>query len=154
MDKEKAMLFDARRRGPTGPLLAALMQAQQADEEALAYPRLEALAVSLCDHCDELHSPLVWPVGAAAERLVGASVLTSEGSIRVRGWRDDLRGERVLLATVTAVTPLSLVEAAKHARAMGAIEVHVCGVSVSGLSAELSDVFDSRRVLGEELVPA
>ncbi len=80
--------------------------------------------------------------------LAGAAVLASEGEMRVRGWTDDIRGERILLAPVAAVTPLGLVEAAEHAHAMGASEVHACGIEVAGLDApELSAVFDSRDVL-------
>jgi len=100
-------------------------------------------------------SPLVWPVGEAAERLTGAAVLASEGEVRARGWADDVGGERVLLATVAAVTPLSLVEAAHHARAMGAVEVHAWGVEVAGLEvSELEGVFDGCGFLGRELIAA
>jgi hypothetical protein len=85
-----------------------------------SYPELSTYASSLVMLSEELGSPVVWPVGDAAERLAGAAVLASEGELRVRGWVDDMRGERVLLITVAAVTPLGLVEAAKEARTIGA----------------------------------
>jgi hypothetical protein len=109
--------------------------------------------LSLAALCEDMGSPLVWPVGEAAERLAGAAVLASEGDTRVRGWTDDVRGERVLLATVAAVSPLGLIAAAEHARAMGAAEVHACGIEVAGLDApELAGVFDSRCHLADLLL--
>jgi hypothetical protein len=131
-----------------GPALRTLIETQRANEEATAFPRIAALARALGELSEALGAPLVWPVGEAADRLAGAAVLASAGEMRVRGWTDDIRGERVLLATVAAVTPLGLVEAAKHARALGASEVHACGLEVPGLdSPDLHDVFDSRGLL-------
>jgi hypothetical protein len=133
-----------------GPLLTNLISAHRTAERVTAYPELYSYASSLVALCEDMGSPVVWPVGDAAERLAGAAVLASEGEVRVRGWTDDVRGERVLLATVAAVTPLGLVEAAKQARAMGASEVHAFGIDVPGLDApELSVVFDSHGVLAE-----
>lgn len=79
----------------------------------------------------------VWPVGPAAERLAGAVVLFTEGRVRLRDWSNTLAGERVLLVAVAAATPIALVAAAEHARALGAVAVHACGVAVQG--AERSD---------------
>jgi hypothetical protein len=116
-----------------GPLLAALIDAQREDEAALSYPRIASLAYAVAEHCDQLDQPLVLPVGEAAERLLGATIVVSEGEVRQRGWTADLAGERVLLLCVSAVSPSSLVKAAGHARALGAVEVHACGVNVAGL---------------------
>lgn len=133
-----------------GPLLANLVAVHRTAERVTSYPELSSYASSLVALCEDMGSPVVWPVGDAAERLAGAAVLVSEGEVRVRGWADDVRGERVLLATVAAVTPLGLVEAAKQARAMGASEVHAVGVEVAGLDApELGAVFDGRGSLAE-----
>jgi hypothetical protein len=135
-----------------GPLLTNLVAAHKAAERAIAYPELPHYAASLADLCDDMGSPLVWPVGEAAERLAGAAVLVSEGETRVRGWTDDLRGERALLVAVAAVSPLGLIEAARHARALGAYEVHACSIDVAGLDApELRAVFDSRDTLSPRL---
>jgi hypothetical protein len=132
----------------TGPLLRDLIRAQQADEHLLSYPELARLGVALEKRCRNLSSPLVWPVGDAAERLAGAAVLASEGRVRVRGWTEDVGGERVLLLATAAVSPLSLVQSAGYARALGAAEVHACGIEVSGIDCErFGRVFDSYGVL-------
>jgi len=138
-----------------GPLLAALIDAQREDEAALSYPRITSLASALAEHCDDLGQPVVLPMGEAADRLLGATVVISEGEVRPRGWTGDLAGERVLLLCVSAVSPSSLVEAASHARAMGAIEVHACGVNVAGLTpgAHLA-AFDSYSAIDDVCVPA
>jgi hypothetical protein len=133
----------------SGPLLAALIDAQREDEAALSYPRITSLAFALAEHCDDLGQPVVLPVGEAADRLLGATVVISEGEVRPRGWTGDLAGERVLLLSVSAVSPSSLVEAAGHARAMGAIEVHACGVNVTGLDDGARRAgFDSCATIG------
>jgi hypothetical protein len=123
--------------------LAALLAAHRTAEQITAYPELHSYASRLAVLCKDMDSPLVWPVGEAAERLAGAAVLESEGGIRVRGWTDDITEERVMLVTVAAVTPLALVQAADHARSMGAVEVHACGVVVAGLDAEALGIYDS-----------
>jgi hypothetical protein len=155
MKRTRALLSIGPDETNAGPALRHLIEIQRANEDATTFPRIAALAAALIDLSDDLGAPLVWPVGEAAQRLAGASVLKSEGEIRVRGWTDDIRGERVLLMTVAAVSPLELVEAAKHARALGASEVHACGADVAGLdSPELHDVFDSRDLLACELALA
>jgi hypothetical protein len=132
--------------------LTNLISAHRTAERVTAYPDLHRYASSLVALCEDMDSPLVWPVGNAAERLAGAAVLASEGDVRVRGWADDVRREHVLLVTVAAVSPLGLVEAARQARAMGASEVHAVGIEVAGLDApELSAVLDGRGPLATQL---
>jgi hypothetical protein len=144
-----------REHTTAGPLLSNLVSAHRAAERATAYPELSAYASSLAALCEDMGSPLVWPVDEAAQRLAGAAVLTSQGELRLRGWTDEIRGERVLLTCVAAVSPLGLIEAARHARTLGAIEVHACGIEVTGFdSPELHDVFDSRDVLTRQLIAA
>lgn len=131
-----------------GPLLGNLIRAHERAEAATAYPGLAALADALAERCEELDSPLVWPVGGAAERVAGAAVLRTEGAVRVRGWVDGVAGYKVLLVAVGHVSPLEMVAAARHARAMGASQVHAFGVDVAGLAAdELGPAFDSRSEL-------
>jgi hypothetical protein len=138
-----------------GPLLGNLVRAHEQAEAVTSYPSLAALADALADRCRELDAPLVWPVGGAAERVAGAAVLSSEGEVRVRGWVDGVAGETVLLVAVAHVSPLELVAAAGHATAMGADQVHACGVEVAGLNAdELGPVFESRSELEPALLPA
>jgi hypothetical protein len=119
-----------------GPLLREVIQAQQTDHEAVSYPQLRGYAAALQQRCRELDDVLVWPVGDAAERLTGAAVLFSKGGVRVRGWSEPVSGERVLLVAVAAATPLALVDAAIRARALGATEVHACGIAVTGAATE------------------
>jgi hypothetical protein len=125
-----------------GPMLRDVMTAQRIDEEATAYPRLEAYCAALAVSCDDLDEPIVWPVGSAAERLAGAAVLLSKGRVRVRGWSSRLDGERVLVLAVGAVTPIGLHAAAQQARALGAREVHGCGIAIEDM-----DGFDIRAGL-------
>ncbi len=120
-----------------GPGLAEVLATQSFDEQAVGYPQLERYAHALAKLCRELSYPLVWPVGPAAERLAGAAVIVSRGRIRPRGWTVSLRGERVLLVTVSSITPLPLFAAADQATLLGVAEVLACGVCVQGLEHAL-----------------
>lgn len=115
-----------------GPALEELLGAQREEDEALAYPSVVRYAAALADLCRRLRSPLVWPVGAAAERLAGAAIIESSGTVRIRGWHKDLSGERVLLLAGAAVTPLGLCAAADQAREFGVREVMATGIRVEG----------------------
>lgn len=135
-------------RPPEGPLLKQLLDVYRMNEEALRHPQISELAAGLSNRIRELGSPIVWPVGEAAERLAGASVLIS-GDLRLRGWIDDLRDEAVLAVSLAASSPVELVEAGKLARALGAKAVHACGWNVAGLdSQEWTGVFDTVSSLG------
>ena len=116
-----------------GPVLDEVLQAQRADDEAVSYPRLEHLAKALVELCRQLDNPVVWPVGRAAERLAGSAIALAAGQLRVRGAATDLTDQLVLLVTVTAVTPIPLLEAAEQAHRLGATKVFGCGVRVEGL---------------------
>ncbi len=116
-----------------GPALGELLKAQQEEDDSLAYPRLKEYAAALGALCRRLGSPIVWPVGAAAERLAGAAIVESRGEVRLRGWNDDLSDERVLLLAGAAVTPLGLCAAAEQARCFGVREVMATGIRVDGV---------------------
>jgi hypothetical protein len=116
-----------------GPGLAAVLAAQRLDEEAVDYPAIGGYAGALARLCSTIDDPCVWPVGAAAERLAGAALVFGCGRMRVRGWSSDLAGQRVLLVTVAATTPLPLFVAAEQALSLGAREVLACGVHVQGI---------------------
>jgi hypothetical protein len=115
-----------------GPLLAELVDAQVAAERELAYPNVRVWAQQVVQLCERLGGPLVWPVDAPAERLAGAAEVVGGGRLRVRGWTHGCEGERVLLLSVTAVTPAGILAAAEHARRLGAREVYACGVHIGG----------------------
>lgn len=118
-----------------GSSLGELLAAQQDDDDALLYPSLQAYAGAVAELCQRLRSPMVWPVGPTAERLAGAAVVESCGGVRLRGWNDDLSGERVLLLAGAAVTPLGLYAAAEQARRLGVSEVMAAGIRVAGVEA-------------------
>lgn len=127
-----------------GPLLAGLLDVHKMNEEALEGPQLERLAAALVTRCCDLGRPLIWPVGDAATRLAGAAVLVAKGDIKIRGWVDDIRGTPVLLASLAAATPLEMVDAARHARALGASAVHAFGWNVADMSSPgFESAFDS-----------
>jgi hypothetical protein len=115
-----------------GPLLARLLAAQRLEEHVVGHPQLEAVADGLIDRAHELGDCLVWPIGAAAERVAGVVTLRSEGDVRVGTWNTDVRGTRLLLFVVAGVTPLMLSAAAEQLRRRGASEIHGCGVDVVG----------------------
>lgn len=111
-----------------GPLLEALLAAQRESESVVSYPEIERWAAALVDLSEELGEPLLFPVTAMAERLVGAAVAAGQGRLRVRSHCTTLEGESVLLLDLSAVTPLQILEAAQHARLLGAGEVKGCAV--------------------------
>lgn len=127
-----------------GPLLAGLLEAQSRDGTAVAYPSIEDVAEAVIARAHELDA-VVWPVGAAAERIAGAATVLAEGEVAVGTWNARLDSERVLLFAVSGATPLSLVVAAAQVRSMGAAEVHACGVHVVG--AEDADAWESFTTL-------
>lgn len=127
-----------------GPALEEIRAAQREDDEAAQHPQLKSYATALAKMCRDLGDPVVWPVGPPAERLAGAAVILSGGEVFARGWTTDITGKRVLLVTVTAVTPLPLLAAAERARRLGATEIYSCGVRVEGLrSDELPETLDA-----------
>lgn len=116
-----------------GPALDELRAPQREDDEAAQYPQLESYSNALAKMCDDPGYPTLWPVGPAVERLAGEVVILSRGKVPTQGWNTDITSKRVLLVTVTAVTPLPLLAAAQHARSLGTAEVYSCAVRVQGV---------------------
>lgn len=135
--------------GDHGPLLREVLQVQHIEEALTRYPAIEDLAQSLATLSDALDSPLIWPVGPAAERLAGAAVLVGRGALRIRGWGSMLGGERVLVVALVAAGPLSVLQAVEQAYSMGAVEVHSCGVDVAGIEAGPAELVQSFTPLAE-----
>ncbi|MHB1582404.1 MAG: hypothetical protein ACYCU7_07030 [Acidimicrobiales bacterium] len=114
-----------------GPGLIELLGAQDLAEEIVSWPLLERYATALSALQQVLPGrPVVWPTDPAAERLAGAAALVGGQSFRLRGWGQLLDGEHVLLTVVVALSPLPLSQAARHARALGAVSVVGCGADV------------------------
>lgn len=115
-----------------GPLLARLLAAQRLEEDVVNHPQIEAVADGVIDRVHALGDCLVWPIGAAAERVAGVVTARSQGDVRVGTWNTDVKGTRLLLFVVAGVTPLTLSAAAEQLHRRGASEVHGCGVDVVG----------------------
>ena len=113
-----------------GPLLNRLLGAQRLEEQAVAYPEIEAVADAVMRRAVDLGDCLVWPVGAAAERVAGVATARARGAMSVAAWNTPVQGRRLLLLTVAAVSPLGLTSTAEQLRARGAIEIHACGLDV------------------------
>jgi hypothetical protein len=137
-----------------GPLLKRVLDAQREEEAATQYPAIEALGRALERVVKEMDGPIVWPLGAAAERIAGAATLLSRGGVQTTGWTDGVADQRVLLLGVASVSPLPFIVAAEHARRLGASEVHACGLTVAGLeSSQTESGLDSyRRLSGAPVV--
>jgi len=116
-----------------GDYLADILRTQRLESEAVTFPAIEATALALEELARRIGVLLVWPVGAAAERIAGASTFLSAGSLRVRDWNAFVPGEDVLLFVVASLTPLPLLVAARQALNMGARSVLACGLYVHGV---------------------
>ncbi len=141
-------MFTPSRDVSTGPLLDGLLTAQRRDEEATSHPLLAEYARRVVALSRRLGNPVLWPVGPAAERLAGAAVLAGEGAVRVRGWSGAPAARVLLLATV-ATSPIELVGAGSHARALNAASVHACAIDVEGIETVDKGAFDSFTALGD-----
>ena len=124
-----------------GPLLTRLVAAQQFEERAVSYPAIEQIADSLIARAKELGDCMIWPIGAAAERIAGVATAREQGRIEVGCWNTLVVGRRLLVFSVVAVSPLSLAAAAGQLRRRGAAEIHGCGVDITGASE--ADCFES-----------
>ena len=143
--KEKAEELSSVEPLPAqGPLLAGIVRSQREAETIVGnHETLSVAATAVVEYLRNLRSPLVWPVGEAADRLVGAASLVAAGTLRQRGWTDDLRGERVVVLAVADATSLALQQAARHARQLGAVEVHGCRIGLSQAECAADDGFDA-----------
>lgn len=133
------MITEAPERACIGPLLDGVLRAQRADEEATSHPLIGVYAERVVEAACCCDVPLLWPVGDAASRLVGAAVLVGKGAVRARGWSAPITDQSVMLVATITTTPLEVIAASSHARALGARTVHACGIEVTGIE----DVVDT-----------
>jgi len=126
-----------------GPLLDGVLRAQRADEQATAFPLICTYAERVVAASRAFAETLIWPVGDAAERLVGAAVLIGQGSVHARGWSTPMAGRNVLLVAATSTSPLEIITAASRARALGARSVHACGIDIAGIDDVPDGTLDS-----------
>jgi hypothetical protein len=115
-----------------GPLLERVLEAQRLEAEVVGYSRIDAVADAVIDRATELRDCLVWPVGAAAERIVGVVTARAREAIDVGSWNTPVERRHILLVAVAAVSPLPLEAAACQLRVRGAAAIHGCGVDVRG----------------------
>jgi hypothetical protein len=117
-------------RGTAGPLLSELLNAQSLEAQIVDFPQIEAAADAVMHRAVDLGDCLVWPVGAAAERVAGVVTARGRGAIDVGSWNTPVQGRRLLLVLIAAVSPLELNGAAEQLRLRGAAEIHACGIDV------------------------
>lgn len=132
-----------------GPLLEAVLSAQRGDEEATSHPLLAEYARRVVALSQRLGNPVLWPVGPAAERLAGAAAVTGEGAVHVRGWSSSLPATNVLLIATVATSPIELLVAGSHARALDAASLHACAIDIAGIEDVPEGTFDSFTELGD-----
>jgi hypothetical protein len=137
------MISEARTSPRIGPLLDGVLRAQRADEQATGFPMIGTYAERVVAATRAYSEPLLWPVGDAAERVVGAAVLVGRGSVHARGWSTTMTGRNVLLVATTSTTPLEIIAAASQARALGARSVHACGIDIAGVEDIAEGTLDS-----------
>jgi len=128
-----------------GPLLAGLLEIQELEARLVSFEELERVADAAIAHAEGLAGCVVWPIGAAAERAAAAVTLRSRGRVEVGTWNMRVAGQRFLLLTLAAVSPLEIELAAEQLRRRGATEVHACGVRVA--RGEEARGVDSYRTL-------
>jgi hypothetical protein len=116
-----------------GPILTELLSAFEIERSAIESNSLASFARELAARCEDLQDPVVWPVGAPAERLAGAASVLSTFPMSVWDRHSRVDNRSVLVVTVADVTGLALTDAARHARLLGATDVHACGISVGNL---------------------
>jgi hypothetical protein len=134
-----------------GPLLIQLLEAQRREEELVAFPLIETVADAVLAVAQRNRRCLIWPMGPAAERIVGVLEVRSHGAVDVSAWNTPVSNRAILLFGTVAASPLELQTAAERLLSRGAAEVHACAVDVPG--AEEVDTFTSfeRLELGEPL---
>jgi hypothetical protein len=115
-----------------GPLLEGVLEAQRLEGEVVGHSQIGVVADAVIHRATELRNCLVWPVGAAAERVAGVVTARAREAVDVGSWNTPVEGRHILLVAVAAVSPLTLEAAADQLRSRGAAEVHGCGVHVRG----------------------
>lgn len=126
-----------------GPLLLGVLDAELRADEALTYPNISRFADAVVQAAREIGQPVLMPVGADGQRILGAVALRCEGEIEHWGWRTSIRGRDVLLVAVTGVSDLESAAAAESALRLGARTVHLCAVDPAVLGGTAVDSFTS-----------
>lgn len=101
------LVVSAPHRGPVD-VLGLVVAAQAASAAALSAGEIKRTADSLVRHALALGDPVLAAVSPMAQRLVGAAMLASDGTLRATDESSVPVGEHVLLVEVVAVAPGAL----------------------------------------------
>lgn len=134
-----------------GPLLLGVLDAELRADRALTYPNISRFADAVVQSAREIGQPVLMPVGADGQRILGAVELRCEGGIEQWGWRTSIRGRDVLLVAVTGVSELETAAAAESALRLGARTVHLCAVDSAVLGGAAVESFTSVGLFESEI---
>lgn len=134
-----------------GPLLAAVIDAEQRADHILRYPLLNSYAEAVVDVARELARPVLLPVGADAQRLLGAIEMSCAGAYDQYGWRTSINGRDVLLVAVVGVSGVEIAATARYARRLGASKVHACAADAVIGDVDELDSFTQLRPRSSKL---
>lgn len=130
----------------TGPLLAALFQAQEQDAALAGQVRLRRAARALAAYADELGAPWIEPVSPAGHRIAGAAAVLYE-TVRLRPHTLSPLGQELLLVEGAAVGAAAVESYAHRMRAAGAARVWAFAADLPH-DADGARGTDGCRVLG------
>lgn len=147
MIKDRGLLLPENGREPLvlGPLMAQILEIQDRNASATAFPEIGRRAQWVVDTANRLRVGLLWPVGEPGQRLTGAAVLLAAGTLRVRGWSHGV-DEPVLLVAAHAATTAELRAEAAHAGALGASAVHAVAISLAAADESATSTFASLSI--------
>jgi hypothetical protein len=129
--------------------LETLVAVQRLEEEAVCYPQIEEWADALVSYAREFGDCVIWPVGASAERIAGVATVRARGQVDVGRWNASVADRTILLFAVAAVSPLSLTLTAEQLRRRHAVDIHACGIAITG--AATAEGIKSFKSLGNAL---
>lgn len=113
----------------TGPLLAAVLEAQDATQALLASARLLTAAESLVTFAVDRGCDRLVAASPAAERLVGAALMRGQGVVRALSAGEEPDGIKAVVADLVVAGAVSLATMRDRLIAGGAahVETVVCG---------------------------
>jgi hypothetical protein len=111
-----------------GPVLAAVLDAQDRQDEALRYPDISRYATAIAQTARRIRADVLWPIDPGAERLLGAVEVLSRGGLTLRTWQTNVCNLQVLLVGTVGLSNAELIKSADQARVSGAAAVHGCAI--------------------------
>lgn len=134
-----------------GDLLEGLLHAQNLDDDVVAFPNIETYARRVLACATQFERPILQPVGATAQRLLGAVELLAQGTVDISDWGSTVQGRHVLLVGTVAQSFIEFEMAATTLRRQGATGVHGCAVQVP--TNQPSTTLDSFAILADRPQP-